>query len=398
MVSVKVWHATDAFYPRIGGVERVVQDLTQSQRDLGFEVLVATRAEQGSPAREQCNGIDVVRVPFTARPTPLAYASTIRGFERTLRELAREHGAPDLIHTHLTLSGLGAARAARAIGVPLVATFYGPWHAEFLAECGPLRERGRVYAAYLDLLAASQRRMQAKLMRSANQRVALSEFSATALRELCDVGCTIVPGSVDLERFTPRLEARKRLGWPAQRTTLLSVRRLARRMGLERLIDAVAHLARGGHDLDLVIAGQGELRHELERRATDSGVADRVRFAGMLSQTQLPLALSAADLFVLPSIAHEHFGLVILESIACGTPVVGSDVGAIPELLGGFDPTLVARGSDPDALAATIAKALPELERLAGMCGAAWRERLAQRYSPQAVAQSMAQVYAEARA
>lgn len=397
---MRICHVTDAFYPRIGGVERMVSGLAKAQLEMGCEVRVITRAEPGSAAREVVKGVGIHRVPFAARPTPLAYRSTVAGVRRALIEMCGSDFVPEVVHTHLTLTGTGAMQAATAKGLPLVATFYGPWDKEFKTESEPLRKRGALYGLYLDWLAGKQRGMQSALLRAASERIVLSSHSLIEMRERFGaLDAERIPGGVDLGRFRPHdaKTARKKLGWPEQGIMLVSLRRLVRRMGLGDLIRSVGMLAGEGLDLHLAVAGEGPLEDELRRLAGELGLGDRVLFMGGVADELVPLALSAADLFVLPSIAEEHFGLVILESIACGTPVVGTPVGAIPETLGGFSRDLTAGGTGPEALASAIGRALTGLDELSALCRGDWRRRLEGEHSWKAIAARTAEVYERSR-
>jgi glycosyltransferase involved in cell wall biosynthesis len=125
----------------------------------------------------------------------------------------------------------------------------------------------------------------------------------------------------------------------------------------------------------LVFAGDGPERSNLERRATQLGLADRVRFLGFLNQSQLPSAYRAADLFVLPSL-FEPFGLVVNEAMLCGLPVAVSDrVGARFDLVRPDENGYVFPAGDVEALAATIRQILPDPEKRVRM-GAAARHRM----------------------
>ena len=125
----------------------------------------------------------------------------------------------------------------------------------------------------------------------------------------------------------------------------------------------------------LVFAGDGPERSNLERRATELGLADRVRFLGFLNQSQLPPAYCAADLFVLPSL-FEPFGLVVNEAMLCGLPVAVSDrVGARFDLVRPDENGYVFPAGDVEALAAILRQILPDPEKMARM-GAAARRRM----------------------
>jgi len=136
---------------------------------------------------------------------------------------------------------------------------------------------------------------------------------------------------------------------------LLTVRNLVPRMGLAELIQAVARLRGDIPRLRLLIGGSGVLRSELETQVKALGLDDYVRFLGFVPETLLPDYYRAADLFVLPTAELEGFGLVTIEALASGTPVLGTSVGATDEILDKLDPSLLAAGTGAESLAASIA-------------------------------------------
>jgi glycosyltransferase involved in cell wall biosynthesis len=163
----------------------------------------------------------------------------------------------------------------------------------------------------------------------------------------------IVPGGVDLDRFQPgpRDAARRTLGWPPNATILFTARNLEPRMGLENLLEAMKQLSdRHPASLRLVIAGEGSLGPFLRERSRALGLESRVSFSGLLPESHLPLAYQAADLFVLPTRLLEGFGLVTLEALASGCPVLGTPVGGTGEILTAFSPSLLTDGTDPEDL------------------------------------------------
>jgi len=111
-----------------------------------------------------------------------------------------------------------------------------------------------------------------------------------------------------------------------------------------------------------VIVGQGELRAHLEAQVAALGLGDRVHFAGFVPDDLLPLYYQAADLFVLPTRSLEGFGLITLEALSCGLPVVGTPVGATPELLAQVDRRLILEGTSPDAIAVGIVRYFTTVE------------------------------------
>jgi glycosyltransferase involved in cell wall biosynthesis len=129
-------------------------------------------------------------------------------------------------------------------------------------------------------------------------------------------------------------------------------------MGLEALLGAVARL-RTSHEVRLAVVGGGSLERALRDRAEALGIAAAVQFEGRVSDVVLADWYRAADAFVLPTTAYEGFGMVTLEALASGTPVIGTPVGATPELLRPLEPRLLARGTAESELATAIEEALP---------------------------------------
>jgi glycosyltransferase involved in cell wall biosynthesis len=140
-------------------------------------------------------------------------------------------------------------------------------------------------------------------------------------------------------------------------------------MGIDLLIRAAAEVP----GIQVVIGGEGPLRAELEALAASLGV--NARFLGYVRDEDLPSLYRAADLFVLPTRALEGFGLVAIEAMACGTPALGTPVGALPEVLGPLG--LLFEAAEPGAIAAGIRRFLAEPDPARG---ARCREHVVARY------------------
>ena len=163
----------------------------------------------------------------------------------------------------------------------------------------------------------------------------------------------VIPGWVDLERFKiipNRDEIKLSLGWPTDIPVLFTLRRLVPRMGLDNLLYALRYLRSKGYKFYLVIGGSGPLRTQLESLAEKLGLKQCVHFAGFVQDDILPLMYGAADAFVLPTAELECFGIIALEALACGRPVLATPVGAIPEVLGRFEQKWLAENNSISAL------------------------------------------------
>ena len=189
-----------------------------------------------------------------------------------------------------------------------------------------------------------------------------------------------------------RAEARARLGWPAQARVLLSVRRLVRRMGLDRLIEAMPQICAAVPETMLMIAGRGAEQARLQKLAETCGVASHIRFLGFLPDEDLPLAYRAADINVVPSIALEGFGLTAAEALACGTASMVTPVGGLPEVVSSLSQDLVFRSTEISDIAQGLISALQN-----GVPGeAACMQHARTCFSPARAAVDVAQIYREA--
>jgi len=239
--------------------------------------------------------------------------------------------------------------------VPLVAGFHGPWADEMLAERSDPTTR---------LKAVLARAMERRVYARASRAITLSQAFADVLVDRYGVAperVMVVPGGADLAPFLaapPRAVARRLLGLPEDRRIVLSVRRLARRMGLDLLIGATALMQPRMPGVLTLIAGTGHAEAELSGLIADRGLGERVRLLGFVPESDLPLLYAAADVSVLPSVALEGFGLTIVESLASGTPAVGMPVGGMPEVLRPFHPDLVTAEATTEALADALAQLL----------------------------------------
>jgi glycosyltransferase involved in cell wall biosynthesis len=162
-------------------------------------------------------------------------------------------------------------------------------------------------------------------------------------------------------------------------------------MGLENLIAAFAEVAGQFPDVVLYIAGKGAQREVLERAVEERGLGARVKFLGFVTDEDLPAAYAAADLTVVPSQDLEGFGLVTLESLACGTPCLVTPVGGLPEAVAGFREELVTNGSSASDLTSGLASWLRE-----GAAGVAECRAYAEQFGWPKIAQRVMEVYAAA--
>ncbi len=319
-----------------GGLHRYVADLFTALRRVGLH----PRAVVSGPAASAPFG--VVAGGHFARPFPLRLWAYTRALDRSALT------GVTVIDAHFAFYAVYPVVMGRLRDLPLVVHFHGPWAQESKASGDPSGWR-----------LSAKRKIEMSVYRRARAIVVLSN----AFKELLVHGYGIapqlihvVPPGIDLHHFAPgnRVDARSRLGLPAGVRVLTAVRRLVPRMGLDVLIDAWAQLQPDDPGSVLLVVGDGPDRRNLEQHAARSGVGGSVRFLGKVDEETLVRCYQAADLSVVPTLALEGFGLVVIESLACGTPVVVTDTGGLPEVLGPLDPSLIVPAGDAGALTRRI--------------------------------------------
>jgi len=341
--------ATNNLYPDPGatGSGRYNYEVGRRLAERGHTVSVVTRRRGDAPDRERVAGMDVYRYDASIPRLP-GTLSTLADIVGTVRETA----SIDLASFHGALSSFGVDRAL-SDAVPRTYTVHGMWGVEYDDR---LVDPSRVAAPWHWLNRRLRHRVEGRVLANCDRAVVLSEFQrdrVAAAHDHCPP-LTVVPGGVDVERFAPDAGESELVTTPGP--NLLTVRRLTPRMGVETLLDAFAAAETAG--AHLYIAGDGPLREELAARARRLGVADAVTFLDYVPDDALGPLYASADVFVLPTLELEGFGLVTLEALASGLPVVGTTAGATPELLGDLaddvPASLLVPPGDADALSAAI--------------------------------------------
>lgn len=332
------------------GAERVLTHHVHGLAARGHRVRVVSGGS-GSPSTEA--GVSIERVGWS-----FAIASRARAAAERLADAE----PVDVVLTYHPLPAWRLDASEAFEDVPLVAVFLSSWAEEYAVRQPGALSIQRALGYRLRLL------LERRVLRRAARVLPMSAFMADRLRVLHGISpdrVRIVPGGVDRGRFEihDRTRARKALGIPADPCVLLSLRNLEPRMGLDVLVDAMPEILAQRADAILVIAGAGPLREALEARVADRRLDGAVRFTGFVPEEHLPDLYASADVFVMPTQALEGFGLVTLEALACGVPVIGTPVGATPGLLTPLDRSLVAESASAGDLAAAIVRVLARADR-----------------------------------
>lgn len=325
-----------------GGLNRVFYNLLCHLPEAG---VAARGCVVGSRQVRETSG---KRASAFASPTA-ALPSRLWAARRTTAQVLRED-PPDLLASHFALFTWPALDLIRRC--PLVVHFHGPWASETAVEGAGAIKRRAGHA------------IERAVYRRAARLITLSQGFAEVLHGsygIPEERVRIVPGGVDAQRFavshSPQC-ARADLALPNDRPIILAVRRLIRRMGLEELLEAIALARPKIPEVLLVIAGKGPLTESLRARVSELGLQANVRLLGFVADESLPLLYRAATLSIVPTVALEGFGLITIESLAAGTPVLVTPVGGLPEVVDGLAPQLVLPGTSAPALAEGLLDAL----------------------------------------
>jgi glycosyltransferase involved in cell wall biosynthesis len=339
------------YRPHTSGLTIYVERLARGLALRGHAVTVMTSCHERSLARDEMDhGVRIVRVPVVAR---ISKGVVMPTFGLTASRLVVAH---DVVSLHLPqLDAAGVAVRARLLGRPSVATY----HCDLLLPAGLLNRAADVVIQKSHDLA----------LRLSDRVVAYTSDYAdhsSTLRTLKD-RLVIIPPPVEMAQPEPDHSAsfRDRLGCVGE-PVIGMASRFATEKGVEVLLDAIRRLEPEYPGITVVFAGPyrdviGERPYfdRLEPRVLELG--DRWRFVGTLSRAELPAFYGSCDCLVLPSLnSTESFGLVQVESMLCGTPVVASDLPGVrqPVLCTGMGE--IATPGDSSELASAIAKVLDD--------------------------------------
>ena len=249
-----------------------------------------------------------------------------------------------LVHSHfIGLNALIGGSIKKKYGIPLVVTAYG----------------GDAYS--LPFRDPSRRRLAVSVIEAADRLIAVSEPIAESLASLgAQRGkISVIPTGYDAAVFRPvaKAQARSRLGLPESKLILLTVANLVPQKGHSYLLGAFKEISKARPDAMLAIVGGGELASTLRREAGGLGVNGAVLFAGPRPHEEIPAWMSACDVFVLPSLS-EGTPTVLPEAMACGKPIVSTNVGGIPGVVKDGEVGYLVRPKDTAALADASLRAL----------------------------------------
>jgi glycosyltransferase involved in cell wall biosynthesis len=345
MVQTSLCVVTHTFLPHVGGIERVVYEQCKRLMRKQFEPMVLTHRNYTEKSyvfdgiKVQC--YDSVNIGFRLGiPYAIPHVSSFKTFLETVKSKDLIH-----VHGHPYLSSLLASKIAKRYGKPLVLT----QHNTFIEYNNVWDEVERLN----DLVIGKQ------VIKEADKIIVVSNATKNYVLSLGadPEKVEVLHNGVDINRFNlltgVKGEMRKKLGIPQDSSVVLTVRRLVYKNGIDTLIESAKIAIKKNPKLVFIAVGKGPDFEEVKDKIAQLGMQRNVRLTGFVPDEELPLYYNAADFFVLPSKSGEGLPLVALEAMACGLPVIATNVGGTSEVMNEDYGKLVPPNS-PDALAEAI--------------------------------------------
>lgn len=373
---------SDWYYPKVGGVASHMHHLAIHLKKRGHEVSIVTN-DLGTGKEEELKelGIGLIKIPGTISPILGINLTYSLKSNRELGEFLRDF---DVVHSHhaFTPLALKAVKAGRNLGKATLLTTHS---ISFSHESSLWKALGLTFPLFSHYLSFPHR------------IIAVSNAAKAFIEHFTDVSVDIIPNGVDDELFRPLSESEKdkvKEGLGLDGRVVLYVSRMSPRKGPHVLLNAFQRVVKEMDDITLLMIGSGEMLPFLKAQAKFLGIAERVRFMGYAPNELLPKLYAIADVFALPSTTSEAFGIVVLEAMASGVPVVATTVGGIPEVVQKSGSGLLVPPGDEVALGRAIMKILAD-EDFARKLGEAGRRAVEREYAWRVVAGKIEEAYEE---
>lgn len=383
----RVVMVSDVYFPRVNGVSTSIQTFARLLKAEGIDLhLVAPDYGNADNNRQDSSNPDeawITRVP--ARKVWLDPEDRAMHWHRLRDTLKTAVAGADLVHVQTPfLAHYAGLRAARSAGLPVICTYH-TFFEEYLFHYLPFlpRERLRALARYVSRQQCNA--LDAVIVPSQAMRQRLGDYGITTPLE-------ILPTGIPLERFAQGDGAafRQRYGIAPARPVVLYVGRVAHEKNIGFLIEVMQAVARQLPQALLLIAGEGPAGHHLQQQVATAGLQQQVQFIGYLERTsELPACYAAADVFAFAS-RTETQGLVLLEAMAMGKPVVALSAMGTADILTPESGAVVPQ-DNVDDFAAKLAALLadPARQQVLGQQAHAW----ALQWSDRAMAARLAAFY-----
>ena len=368
-MAMRIFMLSWEYPPRvIGGLARHAEGLSKAMASLGHEVHVVTLDFPGAPYEEAEVPLYVHRVAVEL-PAPTFHTWVLlfnHFFEKRVGQLAKKYGPPDIVHVHDWLTASAGVASKHLMRVPLVMTF----HSTESSRSSSFRTPESAMVGGLEWWGSYE---AAKVIAVSGwmKSEVVSQFKLPPSKVV------EIPNAVDMVKFEKSVDvATTRMKWRVQpgEKLITAVGRLTSQKGFDDLIRALAIVRKSVPGAKLLVMGDGYMRGELEALANGEGVAERTTFAGFVSDDDLVDAIKSSDMVAVPS-HFEPFGIIALEAMAAGVPVVVSRVGGLAEIIEDEVDGLEVDPNSPYSIAKATTRLLSD-QALASRLAARAREKV----------------------
>jgi glycosyltransferase involved in cell wall biosynthesis len=325
MVQTRLCIVTHTFLPHVGGIERVVYEQSKRLLQRNYEPIVVTNRIE-TPKNYVVDGIKVecyesLNTGFRLGiPYSIPTVTSLETFLKAVKSSKIVHA-----HGHPYLTSLIAAKLAKRYSKPFVLT----QHNTFIEYDSIFDNIERLN----DLAVGKETLKEADKIITVSNATKDYVLSLGAKPEKVKV----LHNGVDLVRFRPlagkREEMRRKIGISQNSIVVLTVRRLVYKNGIDTLIESANIAVKKNPKIIFLVVGKGPDLNKVQMRSEQLGIENNFRLTGFVKDEDLPFYYNAADFFVLPSKSGEGLPLVALEAMACGLPVIATNVGGISEIL-----------------------------------------------------------------
>jgi len=342
----------------IGGAERVLFEQTTRLAARGHDVHILTRRLPSHQSDDDViQNVREWRYRVNQKNAVSFFTSTLRNCKRLFETLSTANNF-DCINFHQPFSAFAVMRSDSFKKIRKVYTCHSLAFEEYTSRNA--KDHSLFERIVHSLHMASRKWIERRVLYQSDLIVVLSRYTRDKLLNIYGVPdgkIAVIPGGIDLVRFHPAADkkaVRERLHLPREKTILLTIRNLVPRMGLENLIIAMQEIFRLVPDIYLIIGGTGPLKDDLALLSRRLDLDHYIHFTGFIPEDALPEYYQAADIFVLPTIELEGFGLVTLEALASGTPVLGTPVGGTQEILSRLDSSFLFKDISHESISGLL--------------------------------------------
>lgn len=342
----------------ISGAERVLFEQSTRLSKRGHDVYILTRKLHDNKSNQEViQGVREWRYDVDQR-NALSFIKSILLNCRRLFESLQNQYSFDCINFHQPFSAFAVTRSFASKRIKKIYTCHSLSFEEFRSR-NP-RPMNIIGGALYFLNIQVRKFIERKVLNKSDKIAVLSRFTHEKLLNTYKIPpekIVIIPGGVDLQRFYPKVdktEIRRRLNIPKKKMILFTVRDLEPRMGLENLVNAIREVVKVVPEIYLVLGGKGPLKNDLISLSQKLDIENYIKFAGFIPEEELPDYYRMADVFILPTMELEGFGLITLEALASGVPVLGTPVGGTVEILKKLNPNLLFKDTSFESIAKLI--------------------------------------------